>query len=67
MWCAQRFCLEWIEGDVSEDEVIGQLAFLRMPEKMPDMVGVIRWPEQSKGKVFLLKKIDSYCCLLLRT
>jgi two-component system response regulator YesN len=52
----ERFCLEWIEGDVSEDEIAGQLAFLQMPEQTPEMVGVIRWPEQSKGKVFLSEK-----------
>lgn len=52
----ERFCLEWIEGDVSEDEVLGQLSFLGLPGKLPDMVGVIRWPEQSKGKVFLSEK-----------
>ncbi|GGH40402.1 response regulator [Paenibacillus segetis] len=52
----ERFCLEWIEGDISEDEIAGQLAFLQMPEQTPELVGVIRWPEQSKGKVFLSEK-----------
>lgn len=52
----ERFCLEWIEGDVSEEEIRDQLAFLRMPEKTPDIVGVIRWPERSRGKAFLSEK-----------
>jgi len=52
----ERFCLEWIEGDVGEDEIAGQLTFLQMPERLPDMVGVIRWPEQSKGKAFMSEK-----------
>ncbi|WP_029192601.1 response regulator [Paenibacillus harenae] len=52
----ERFCLEWMKGDLGPEEVAGQLAFLRMPEEAPDYVGVIRWPEQSKGKAFYSEK-----------
>lgn len=52
----ERFCLEWMKGELSEEEINVQLAFLRMPEAAPDMLGVIRWPEQSNGKAFLSEK-----------
>ncbi|MCR2807742.1 response regulator [Paenibacillus soyae] len=52
----ERFCLEWMKGELSEDEIAEQLAFLGMPSEAPDMVGVIRWPEQSKGKAFFSEK-----------
>lgn len=52
----ERFCLEWMEGELTGEEIEEQLAFLRMPEQAPDVVGVIRWPEQSKGKAFFSEK-----------
>ncbi|MCM3629611.1 response regulator [Paenibacillus glycanilyticus] len=52
----ERFCLEWIKGELGEAEIKEQLSFLRMPGEEPDYVGVIRWPEQSKGKAFFSEK-----------
>ena len=52
----ERFCLEWIKGELGEAEIREQLAFLRIPGGDPDYVGVIRWPEQSKGKAFFSEK-----------
>ncbi|WP_435169055.1 response regulator transcription factor [Paenibacillus glycanilyticus] len=52
----ERFCLEWIKGELGEAEIREQLSFLRMPGEEPDYVGVIRWPEQSKGKAFFSEK-----------
>ncbi|NIK79910.1 two-component system response regulator YesN [Paenibacillus castaneae] len=52
----ERFCLEWMKGELGESEIAEQLAFLRMPAGVPDIVGVIRWPEQSKGKAFFSEK-----------
>ncbi|WP_245948246.1 response regulator transcription factor [Paenibacillus sambharensis] len=52
----ERFCLEWIAGELSEEELREQLAFLDMPVRPPEAVGVIRWPEGSKGKQFLSEK-----------
>lgn len=52
----ERFCLEWMKGELGPEEIAGQLAFLRMPAEAPDFVGVIRWPEQSKGKAFYSEK-----------
>lgn len=52
----ERFCLEWMRGELTEDEIAEQLTFLGMPREAPDFVGVIRWPEQSKGKAFFSEK-----------
>ncbi|MGO4109446.1 response regulator transcription factor [Paenibacillus sp. YAF4_2] len=52
----ERFCLEWIKGELGAEEIVEQLSFLRMPAEAPDYVGVLRWPEQSKGKAFFSEK-----------
>lgn len=52
----ERFCLEWIEGDLSEGEIVEQLAFLHMPVKAPSMIGMIRWSGSSKGNEMLSEK-----------
>ncbi|NBD24599.1 response regulator transcription factor [Paenibacillus glycinis] len=52
----ERFCLEWIKGELGEAEIREQLSFLRIPGEEPDYVGVVRWPEQSKGKAFFSEK-----------
>ncbi|WP_424767083.1 response regulator transcription factor [Paenibacillus sp. sgz302251] len=52
----ERFCLEWMKGDLSDEEIDEQLSFLRMREEAPDVIGIIRWPEQSKGKTFFSEK-----------
>lgn len=41
----ERFCLEWIEGTMTEAELREQLEFLQLPAASPDMLCVIRWPE----------------------
>ncbi len=41
----ERFCLEWIEGNMAEEEVMEQLQFLQLPVYSPVQLGVIRWPE----------------------
>jgi two-component system response regulator YesN len=41
----ERFCLEWMEGNITEEEVLEQLHFLQLPNRCPDLMGVIRWPE----------------------
>ncbi|MBB3112696.1 two-component system response regulator YesN [Paenibacillus phyllosphaerae] len=48
----ERFCLEWIKGDLAREEIEEQLLFLRMPQEAPQLVGVLRWPEQSNGRSF---------------
>ncbi|MFC5470707.1 response regulator [Cohnella suwonensis] len=45
----ERFCNEWIENALSEQEVIEQLRFLELPDKPPAMLGIIRWPEIDLG------------------
>lgn len=41
----ERFCLEWIEGTMTEPELREQLEFLQLPTASPEMLCVIRWPE----------------------
>lgn len=41
----ERFCIEWIEGTMTEDEILEQLQFLQLPAHSPALLGVIRWPE----------------------
>ncbi|MFB9327702.1 response regulator [Paenibacillus aurantiacus] len=48
----ERFCLEWIQDHPAREEVMEQLAFLRMPAEAPQLVGVLRWPEQAGGRSF---------------
>lgn len=39
----ERFCQEWLDGNLSEQEISEQLQFLQLPPKRPDMIGIIRW------------------------
>lgn len=48
----ERFCLDWIQDHPSREEVMEQLAFLRLPQAAPQLVGVLRWPEQAGGRSF---------------
>lgn len=41
----ERFCQEWMEGGLTEAEILEQLQFLKLPETSPDWLGVIRLPE----------------------
>ncbi|XEC93055.1 response regulator [Paenibacillus tarimensis] len=52
----ERFCLEWIGGELSEEEIIGQLAFLRLSENAPAAIAVVRWPEMIRGNEILAEK-----------
>ncbi|MEC0233032.1 response regulator [Paenibacillus kribbensis] len=40
----QRFCLELLEGQHTGENVMEQLAFLRLPSQPPVQIGVVRWP-----------------------
>ena len=53
----ERFCLEWIEGTMTEAELMEQLQFLRLPVSTPNLLGVIRWPE-TNANVPLRKEND---------
>ncbi|MBD0379031.1 response regulator transcription factor [Paenibacillus sedimenti] len=52
----ERFCLEWMDGELSEGEILEQLSFLKMPVSTPVQIGVIRWPSASRGKELLSEK-----------
>ena len=41
----ERFCLEWIEGNTSETEIVDQLEFLQLPTDCPQWIGTIRWSD----------------------
>ncbi len=41
----ERFCLEWIEGRMSEKEIVEQLEFLQLPPACPAWIGAVRWSD----------------------
>ncbi|WP_379153159.1 response regulator [Paenibacillus sp. sgz5001063] len=46
----ERFCQEWLEGNLSRGEIREQLHFLRLPPERPEVIGMIRWREtQNSG------------------
>ncbi|MFC5447054.1 response regulator [Paenibacillus aestuarii] len=49
----ERFCLEWIDGELNTDQIREQLKFLQLPSNAPRLLGVVRWPEVSRGQQFL--------------
>ncbi|UUZ80299.1 response regulator [Paenibacillus sp. P26] len=49
----ERFCLEWIEGELNAVQINEQLQFLQSPNSAPRLIGVIRWPEVSRGRPVL--------------
>ncbi|CAN7198412.1 response regulator [Paenibacillus sp. LjRoot153] len=52
----ERFCLEWMDGGLSEVEIKEQLMFLKMPERAPSTLGVIQWSGNSRGKELLSER-----------
>jgi len=53
----QRFCLEWIGGNMEEEEIMEQLQFLQLPVECPKQFGIIQCPEFYANKP-LLKEQD---------
>jgi two-component system response regulator YesN len=49
----ERFCLEWIEGELNEGQIREQLQFLQLPGTPPRLLGAVRWPEVSRGQPVL--------------
>lgn len=39
----ERFCQEWLDGNLSREEIREQLLFLQLPQQRPELVGIIRW------------------------
>lgn len=52
----ERFCLDWLDGNVSETEILDQQAFLQLPLSAPHLIGVIRWLEKDARKPFLAER-----------
>lgn len=46
----ERFCNEWIEEALSEQEAADQLQFLDLPSRAPNALGIVRWPEVDRGQ-----------------
>lgn len=53
----ERFCLEWIDGHMTEEEIVEQLQFLQLPVICPNQFGVLRWPEFTANQA-LMKESD---------
>jgi two-component system response regulator YesN len=51
----ERFCKEWLEGNLQDDEVNEQLEFLQLPKDAPTLLGVIRF-EKDAGKRYITEK-----------
>ncbi|MEX2414897.1 MAG: response regulator [Paenibacillaceae bacterium] len=51
----ERFCKEWLEGNLREEEVREQLEFLQLPLDDPTLLGVIRF-EKDAGKPYITEK-----------
>jgi two-component system response regulator YesN len=52
----ERFCLEWIDGALSSDEIRDQLAFLKLPPVAPDRIGIIRWIGHTRSNEWVSEK-----------
>ncbi len=39
----ERFCQEWLDGNLSQQEIKEQLQFLKLPQVRPELLGIIRW------------------------
>ncbi|QUL57451.1 response regulator [Paenibacillus tritici] len=39
----ERFCQEWLDGNLSQAEIREQLQFLKLPPQRPELIGIIRW------------------------
>lgn len=39
----ERFCQEWLDGNLSQAEIREQLQFLQLPPERPELIGIIRW------------------------
>lgn len=39
----ERFCQEWLDGNLSREEICEQLQFLKLPQAPPQLISIIRW------------------------
>ncbi|MDR6723480.1 two-component system response regulator YesN [Paenibacillus amylolyticus] len=49
----QRFCLEWLEGQIGGRDLKEQLTFLRLPSTPPVQIGTVRWPASEARKTVM--------------
>ncbi|WP_228469693.1 response regulator transcription factor [Paenibacillus sp. JNUCC31] len=53
----QRFCLDWLEGQIEGKGLIEQLTFLRLPSEPPVQIGIVRWPA-AEARQTLMREND---------
>ncbi|MNH81126.1 putative response regulatory protein [compost metagenome] len=53
----ERFCLEWIEDQLTDEEIYDQLQFLQLMGDIPRQFGIVRWPEMTANQP-LMKESD---------
>ncbi len=46
----EQFCLDWLHGRLSEQEIAHQLQFLGLPERMPESLLLLRWSGIAEGR-----------------
>jgi two-component system response regulator YesN len=51
----ERFCKEWLEGNLNMEEIREQLEFLQLPIDYPATMGIIRFGKES-GKPYITEK-----------
>ncbi|WNS45724.1 response regulator [Paenibacillus sp. MMS20-IR301] len=39
----ERFCQEWLDGNLSQAEIREQLQFLQLPAERPELLSIVRW------------------------
>jgi two-component system, response regulator YesN len=52
----EQFCRAWIDGEMTEKEIIAQLQFLQLPPSCPNRLAIIYWGEFFANQLFLNEK-----------
>ncbi|MCK0472369.1 response regulator [Halalkalibacter sp. APA_J-10(15)] len=52
----ERFCLQWIRGELLDHDIREQLQFLQLPQSAPKWGGVFRWPEMEVNQALLTEQ-----------
>ncbi|SET35757.1 response regulator [Paenibacillus sp. NFR01] len=68
----ERFCQEWLDGNLSGEEIREQLQFLHLPQERPELLAIVRWRGESlqpasmeKERQLFLFAIENICGELL--
>lgn len=52
----ERFCQEWLDGNLSQAEIREQLQFLKLPPQRPELIGIIRWRWEGQHPAMMEKE-----------